>query len=82
VFINGGAAAQAVRLPYPKTTGGLGHIKCIMGQTRVGATGAHQAKVKWLLGPTYLLSEPLTDLQVTLHAHEMIMMMKIIIMRT
>ena len=68
VYLNG-HPAQTVRLPYPKSTSGLHKVQCSMGQSRngggqAGAGGQGNAvRIKWTLGATYLLSEPIGDIQ-------------------
>ncbi len=69
VYLNG-SAAQTVRLAYPRPTQGLHRVQLVMGQARTPPTTSTASaaplpglvtRVKWSLGPTYLLSEPLSD---------------------
>lgn len=64
VFINGARVASQLKLNYPRPTAGLHRVKCLFGQSAT-STGSDASKVKWLLGPTYLLNEPLPDQAVT-----------------
>ncbi len=77
VYLNG-QPAQTVRLAYPRPTQGLHKVQYVMGQARGGsadpstmpqqqqAGASTTTRVKWALGPTYLLSEPVSDTQALL----------------
>lgn len=63
VWINGSRVAAGLKLNYPKPSSGLHNVKAVFGQGAATTMG-QAARVKWALGPTYLLAEPLADASV------------------
>jgi len=64
VSLQGGRWSQTCKLSFPRATAGLHRIKCLIGQARASS---HPTKAKWYLGPTYLLSEPMSETQTSIH---------------